>query len=81
LYSLVHASLYIRRFLEYKQFNRNKQIMSSMTTPLTLLGIAFVLHIASTILGFLFLDSFASLLSQTLFIVLLVLAAWVGCQV
>ncbi len=69
------------RFLEYQQFNRNKQILSSMTTPLTLIATAFLLHVVATLLDLVFFESFAWLLFKTMMIVLLVLAAWVGCQV
>ena len=50
-----------------------------MTTPITLMALAFVLHMVGTVLDLLFMDSLAGLFSKAMGITLLTLVAWVAC--
>ncbi len=68
------------RFELAAEENRNKALGSTLRTPLTLGGTAFVLHVLSTVLSFVGPASLASLLSFATWVMLLTLMFWVYCQ-
>ena len=70
----------MRRYQEYEQSNRNKQLLSSMTSPLTLVGLTFIFNFVSSIADFLYLDSFASIFFILMLASALALLTWTYCS-